>query len=80
MHNVCAYRYVLLPNQKRPFKEVNHTKYVLYNIKIENSVCVLSDEYWANKNSNTSLAAKGALGHRLQCRTSFKIQNDCQGP
>ena len=28
---------------------------------------------------NTSLAAKGALAHRLQCRTACKIQNGCQG-
>ena len=28
---------------------------------------------------NTSLAAKGALAHRLQRRTACKIQNGCQG-
>ena len=28
---------------------------------------------------NTSLAAKGALTHRLQRRTACKIQNGCQG-
>ena len=28
---------------------------------------------------NTSLAAKGALGHRLQHRTAYKIQNGRQG-
>ena len=30
-------------------------------------------------NSNTSLAAKGALAYRLRRRTACKIQNDCQG-
>ena len=28
---------------------------------------------------NTSLAAKGALANRLQCRTACKIQNGRQG-
>ena len=28
---------------------------------------------------NTSQAAKGALAHRLQCRTACKIQNGRQG-
>ena len=28
---------------------------------------------------NTSLAAKGAIAHRLQCRTACKIQNGRQG-
>ena len=28
---------------------------------------------------NTSLAAKGALAHRLQCHTNAKIQNGHQG-
>ena len=29
---------------------------------------------------NTSLAAKGALAHCLQCRTAWKIQNGRYGP
>ena len=32
-----------------------------------------------DKKENTSLAAKGALAHRLQRRTAFKIQNGRQG-
>ena len=32
-----------------------------------------------NKKKNTSLAAKGAPAHRLQCRNACKIQNGRQG-
>jgi len=32
-----------------------------------------------SKKINTSLAAKGAFSHRLQCRTTCKIQNGRQG-
>ena len=32
-----------------------------------------------NNHNNTSLAAPGALAHRLQRRTACKIQNGCQG-
>ena len=52
--------------------EITLNIHILYNIKIENSVCFLSDEYWAKKNSNISLAAKGGtrslpeMPHRLQ--------------
>ena len=42
-----------------------------------------SHTYWTNisreKIENTSLAAKGALAHRLQRSTDFKIQNGHQG-
>ena len=47
----------------------NHTKlkkYILANLKLISS-------------KNTSLAAPGALAHRLQRRTTCKIQNGLQG-
>ena len=62
-------------------------------INVRRASCLLSKYYVINyiqskKNmislkqenmKNTSLAAPGALAHRLQCRTACKIQNGRQG-
>ena len=39
----------------------------------------LNDSEKVRTTGNTSLVAPGALPHRLQCCTAFKIQNWCQG-
>ena len=43
--------------------------------KIEEKIKIMRKD----KNRNTSIVAKGALAHRLQCRTACKIQNGRQG-
>ena len=46
-----------------------------YIVLIPSLIIIFSDFVW-----NTSLAALGALAHRLQRRTALKIQNFRQGP
>ena len=71
--NVMEY-YSFSPN---PLNVVMYVILVmLRNISLISEFC---SENHIDNNQNTSLAAKGALAHRLQRRTTCKIQNGRQG-
>ena len=64
------------------FKKKFQTKKILFGKKILSKTCLVQKNLWSKKiisGLNTSLVAKGALAHRLQCRTACKTQNGHQG-
>ena len=76
----------LLVHKSKVFKvqgwEQKHKK--VYQVTSPNVNFVTEVDFtlynWIDKYTNTSLAAKGALANRLQCRTASKIQNGRRGP
>ena len=69
---------LLIPIPKEYQKILTNTE-LLYWYKFQKIPIYIPEIFWYQLNTNTSLAAKGALANRLQRRTACKIQNGHQG-
>ena len=58
-----------------PLREPQNTKYVLGHVISFHWDRAIFRFSFEKIHENNSLAAKGELAHRLQCRTAFKTQN-----